>query len=118
MKYKLLLDENNYLMGFVHTETSEDTYEMNPSMMELDYLNCYKLTDGVLVLDEEKKAEIIAEKEAKEEHEEKVEAQTRNLAEMFISSGEDSTDFMDRIDAQVLYTALMTDSLIDEGVEE
>lgn len=115
MKYKLLLDENNFLLGFVHTNTSEDTYEMNPSTMELDYLNCYKLTDGVLVLDEEKKAAIIAEEEAKEEHEEKVEAQTRNLAEMFISNGEDSTDFMDRIDAQVLYTALMTDSLIEEG---
>lgn len=66
MKYKLLLDENDYLTGFVHTETSEDTYEMNPSSMDLGFINCYKLVDNSLIFDEEKKAEVIKAKEEEE----------------------------------------------------
>lgn len=54
MKYKLILDENNYLISFVHTETEEDTFELNESEMKLDYLNCYKLVDDEIIFDEEK----------------------------------------------------------------
>ena len=38
MLYKLLLDENSYLTGFVHPETSEDTFALEPSLMDLNYL--------------------------------------------------------------------------------
>lgn len=54
MKYKLFLDENNYVTGFVHTETKEDTTELNLSEMKPDYLDCYKLVDDDVILDEEK----------------------------------------------------------------
>ena len=54
MKYKLILDENNYLNGFAHTNTEEDIYELNASEMKLDYLNCYKLVDDEIIFDEEK----------------------------------------------------------------
>lgn len=54
MLYKLILDESNYLTGFVHTNTEEDIYELNASEMKLDYLNCYKLENDTVVFDEEK----------------------------------------------------------------
>ena len=54
MLYKLLLDENNYLNGFVHTNTEEDIYELKPTEMKLDYLNCYKLVNDEIIFDEEK----------------------------------------------------------------
>lgn len=54
MKYKLMLDENNYLNGFVHMANEEDVYELNASEMKLDYLNCYKLVDNEIVFDEDK----------------------------------------------------------------
>ena len=54
MLYKLILDENNYLEGFVHMANEEDVYELNPSEMNLEYLNCYKLVDDKIIFDEEK----------------------------------------------------------------
>ena len=54
MKYKLYLDENNYLTCFAHTGTEEDIYELKPTEMKLDYLNCYKLVDDEIIFDEEK----------------------------------------------------------------
>ena len=117
MLYKLVLDNDNYLLGFQITGTYEDTYELEPSTLDLDFMMCYKFIDGSLVFDEEKKALMIAEDEAKEKHEANINTQTRNLAEMFVASGENSTDFMERIDAQVLYSALMTDTLIESEEE-
>lgn len=54
MLYKLILDENNYLQGFVHMANEEDVYELNPSEMNLEYLNCYKLVEDKIIFDEEK----------------------------------------------------------------
>ena len=54
MKYKLTLDENNYLESFVHMANEEDIYELNASEMKLDYLNCYKLVNDEVIFDEEK----------------------------------------------------------------
>ena len=54
MFYKLILDENNYLNGFIHTDSEEDVYELNASEMKLTYLNCYKLVDDEVIFDEEK----------------------------------------------------------------
>lgn len=46
--------------------------------------------------------------------------QTRKLAKMFVDMGVNVDDFLDRLDAQSLYTALMTDSLLpdDEDVAD
>lgn len=65
MKYKLILDKNNYLIGF-EKSYSEDGYELNPTEMKLDYLNCYKVSGNALVLDEEKYNALI-DTESKEE---------------------------------------------------
>lgn len=54
MLYKLILDENNYLVSFMHTETEEDTTELNPLEMDLNNLDCYHLVDDEVILDEEK----------------------------------------------------------------
>lgn len=54
MKYKLILDKDDYLVGFVHTDTEEDTYELDTSEMKLDHIECYKLEKGALVFDKEK----------------------------------------------------------------
>lgn len=54
MLYKLILDEKNYLQGFVHMANEEDIYELNPSEMNLEYLNCYKLVGDEVVFDVEK----------------------------------------------------------------
>lgn len=116
MKYKLNLDENNYLTGFVHTGTIKDTYEMSPSIMELDFVNCYRLVDDVLFFDAEKKAEIIKAREEKENYEKSIDEQTLRLAQMFVEMGVNVDDFLDRLDAQILYTSLMTDTLLDEDV--
>lgn len=74
MKYKLNLDENNYLVSFVHTNTEEDIYELNPTEMKLDYLNCYKLVNDEVIFDEEKYNALIDEK-AKEEEINKLKAE-------------------------------------------
>lgn len=54
MLYKLILDENNYLTGFMHMANEEDVYELNASEMKLDYINCYKLVNDEIIFDEEK----------------------------------------------------------------
>lgn len=92
MKYKLYLDEENYLSGFAHTNTEQDTFEMNANLMNIDYLTCYQLVDGSLVWDENKYQTIKAEEQAKALE----------------------PTWEERIDAQVLYTALLTDSLLEE----
>lgn len=53
MKYNLFLDENNYLKGF-EKSYSDNGYELKPTEMKLDYLNCYKLVGDEAVFDEEK----------------------------------------------------------------
>ena len=54
MKYKLMLDENNYIEGFIHMDNEEDVYELNASEMKLDYLSCYKLVNNEIIFDEDK----------------------------------------------------------------
>lgn len=62
MKYKLNLDENNYLISFVYTNTKEDIYEMDPSRMKLCHLNCYKISDDKVIFDEEKYKRLVHKK--------------------------------------------------------
>lgn len=62
MLYKLILDDNNYLVSFIHTGTEEDTIELNQSEMDLNNLDCYHLVDDEIILDEEKLKNKIDEK--------------------------------------------------------
>lgn len=92
MKYKIFVDENDYLTGFEHTNTSADTMELEPTTMDLQHLNCYKLVGSVVILDSEKLAEVIEEEKRKAAEPTELEV----------------------ISAQVLYTAVMTDTLIEK----
>ena len=120
MLYTLNLDENNYLLSIAHTQN--DYFEIEDISSLDNHLNAYHLVDESLVLDEIKLAEIIAEETAKEEaerqaeqHKADIDEQTLRLAQMFVDMGVNVDDFLDRLDAQSLYTALMTDSLLPEG---
>ncbi len=64
MLYTVNLDENGYILSISNTEY--DSVELDLDTMELEYLNAYKLTGSGAVLDEVKKALIIAEEEAQE----------------------------------------------------
>lgn len=89
-RYNLELDSEGYVISM--TFNKNGSYELDVSSLNLSRLNCYKLIEGVLVFDDEKLARIIAEEE-----------QEASLP-----------TWQERIDAQVLYTALLTDSLLEE----
>lgn len=112
MLYKITLDENGYLLDYSFSGTEEDIYEI-PSSFNSEFMNCYKPVDGVLIFDEEKKEMLIRQREAEEKHEADINEQTLKMAQMFVTMGVNADDFLDRIDAQTLYTALMTDTLIE-----
>ena len=99
MKYEITLDENNYVSGIAHTGTEEDVYDdefiFNTFYKDGHRVNCYHLVDGEYILDEVKEKEEIA----KEQEEAKKPSQ------------------LETIEAQVLYTALMTDTMIEEEVK-
>ena len=90
MLYTVSLDENNYIMSVGHT--SNDTVELDLESMELEYLNAYQLVEGQAVLDEERKAEIIAENEEQEKQMEII-----TLTEQLKATDEDMLDFVERL---------------------
>ena len=69
MLYTVTVNKEGYIMSIGHTVN--DNTELDLKGLDLDYLNAYQLIDGVLVLNEMRKEEIIAEKEA-EDHEEHI----------------------------------------------
>lgn len=73
--FTLNLDKDNYILSISHTKN--DNIDIDLSLLDLHYLNAYKLTDGKVVLDEEKKAEIIAEEEESEKANEIAELQKK-----------------------------------------
>ena len=90
MLYTVSLNENNYIMSVGHT--SNDNVELDLDSMELEYLNAYQLLEGVAVLDEEKKAEIIAQNEEQEKQMEII-----TLTEQLKATDEDMLDFVERL---------------------
>lgn len=66
MKYNLYLDDNNYLKS-LEKSYNEDGYELNPSEMKLDYLNCYKLVDDEIIFDKEKYNSLVDTKSKEDE---------------------------------------------------
>lgn len=62
MLYTVNLDNDNYILSISHTE--HDNVPLNLETLELKYLNAYKLIDeviGVVILDEDKKQQLINE---------------------------------------------------------
>ena len=90
MLYTVSLNENNYIMSVGHT--ANDNVELDLESMELEYLNAYQLIEGVAVLDEERKAEIIAENEEQEKQYEII-----TLTEQLKATDEDMLDFLERL---------------------
>lgn len=68
MKYTINIDEDKYILSIANTE--QDDIELDLDEMELDYLNAYQLIDGKAILDEQRKAEIIAEEQQQEKEQE------------------------------------------------
>lgn len=68
MLYTVNTDNNNYVLSISHTD--HDNIDLDLEKLELNYLSAYKLIDNIMVLDNEKKKEIIAQEEetAKAQH--------------------------------------------------
>ena len=90
MLYTVNLDSDNFILSVAHT--NNDNTELDLENMDLDFLNAYQLLNGQCVLNQERKEEIIAEREA----------------QALIPT------WQERAEAQFLYTALMTDTLLPE----
>lgn len=93
MKYEISLDDENYVTSCCHTGTDRDIYEFDAERHEF---NAFHLVGNEVILDEEREARIIAEKEAAEKERAKI------------------PTWQENIEAQVVYTAMMTDTLLEE----
>lgn len=90
MLYTVNLDKDNFILSVAHTKN--DNIQLDLESLELDYLSAYQLLDGQPILNQERKEEIIAEREA----------------QALIPTWEE------RAEAQFMYTAMMTDTLLPE----
>ena len=61
-KYTITTSKDGFVLSISHT--AKDNISLDLTTLDLDYLNAYKFIDGVLWLDEERKAQIINEREA------------------------------------------------------
>lgn len=68
MKYTLNLDENGFVLSIGHT--MNDNVELDLSQIDSAFLNAYQFVDGILKLNETKKAEIEANQKKKADAEE------------------------------------------------
>ena len=90
MLYTINLDKDNLVLSLAHTKN--DNVELDLTDVDLDFLNAYQYFGSGLVLNQERKEEIIAEREKEEK----------------------TPTWDEIIEAQVTYTALMTDTLLEE----
>ena len=93
MLYTVNLDKESYILSVSHTD--KDDTELDLESLETRFLDCYRLINGVAVLDEMKKTI----EEAEDEKRRKTPSEIETLS------------------AQVLYTAVMTDTLIEKEGE-
>lgn len=63
MKYNVWFDEDGYIIS-AHNDPNGE-YEIQD--FEVEYFNCYHLVDGEIVLDADKKEQVIAQREAQME---------------------------------------------------
>lgn len=111
MKYTIITDENKYLLEL---SINANGVEVPEEVLTSKHINCWKYVKKTFTFDVEKDAELTKEEAEEEKHEKEISAQTLKLAEMFVDMGIDADTFLSRIDAQVLYSALMTDTLLED----
>lgn len=87
-KYTLNLDKDNYVLSIAHTD--HDDVELNLDSLNLNYLSAYKYANGEMVLDELKKAELIAEDVAREKQE-----QINELTSQLEATNDDMLGFVE-----------------------
>lgn len=61
MLYTVTVNEEGFIASISHTK--HDDVNLDLSSIDLEYLNAYKLIEGMAIIDEVKKQEIIAQKE-------------------------------------------------------
>lgn len=130
MKYTLSLDENNYVMGIAHTKN--DDFELDISTIEVQYLNAYQKVKDKLVLDENRKQELIEQEHQHEIQEEIITLQANlnstdyimaRMLEEIMSLDKPITFISDMIKIFVEYGSKYKDTLADrkawrERIEE
>lgn len=57
--YTVNLDDNGYILSISHT--INDSMDIDISKLDLNYLNAYKVVNSEVILDEVRKAELVAE---------------------------------------------------------
>lgn len=90
MLYTLILDKNNYVLSISHT--SNDDVELDLEDVDLSHIGAYKFTGGKLVLDEDKKEELIEEETAVEKA-----IEITELKEYLISTSDVDNDFIEQL---------------------
>jgi len=93
MRYFATIDEDNYVLSLANNRVYDEEVEveLTPTEDEWMFLNCYKLINGSLILDSVKKQKILD-----------------NMELDKLPTWEET------IEAQITYTALMTDTLLEE----
>ena len=76
--YTVNTDKNGFILSISHT--LKDNIPLDIKKIDMRYMNAYRLVEGQPVLDEEKKAEIVAE-EQKEAKDTEIESLKKSLAE-------------------------------------
>lgn len=94
MLYTLNLDDNNFVLSIANTVNDDFEIEDLESL-ELRYLQAYQKVGDKLVLNEKRKQELIEEEEERKRKE------------------QEPTDF-ERLEAQAYWTAMMTDTMLEE----
>lgn len=90
MLYTLILDKNNYVLSISHT--SNDDVELDLEDLDLSHIGAYKFTGGKLVLDEDKKEELIEEETVVEKA-----IEITELKEYLISTSDVANDFVEQL---------------------
>ena len=57
MKYRVIADEQNFVIGIV---ADEKGIEIEKDIANSEYLEAYRLAEGKLILDEDRKAELVS----------------------------------------------------------
>ena len=94
-KYKLILNANKYIIGFYNIVDGEE-YDYEGQMADFPEVceGWYKFQKGTFVIDEKRKQEVLAQRQAEL----------------------DKPTWQETIEAQTFYTAMITDTLIDSKV--
>lgn len=90
MLYTVITDKDSYIINISHT--NNDNIDIDIESIEPLYLSAYRLLDGSIVLDENRKAQIIEEKEREEKN-----RQIEELINQLESTNDDMLDFVEQL---------------------